>query len=214
MLKKVFENFSNNTTIHGFFYIVQPFRHKIERLFWILSVLISFILISLLMYRILSDNQKVQNIIYIDENFISVEDLNFPAVSICYGFQYKGSKYTTKTYDDFRKKLKQNETKIEDYSSKDLKYFQILSLIQKDRFMSEKFPYVNIPTDDFMNRIQELNNTLPMDSEDSEGAIYAWAMYGQWIGQHLVYGKKVLSDTGVCFGFNFPDQDQVYKSRM
>lgn len=213
MLKELFNNFSNNTTIHGFSYIVKPFRHRIERIFWILSVLISFVSVSFLMLKILSDTDRVQNIIYIDENYVSVEDLHFPAVSICYGLQYRGSYFTTLKYDEFLMMLKQNETKIEDYSLKELKHFQILSLVQKDRFLSDNFPNLNIPTDDFLDRIQELRDTLPLVSEENEGHAYSWTMTGQWIGQYLVYGKKVLSDTGVCFGFNFPNQDQVYKSR-
>lgn len=212
MLKEIFINFSDNTTIHGFSYIVQPSRYRTERVFWILSVLISFILISLLIYRLLSDSKKVPIIIYIDENYVSVEELDFPAVSVCYGFQFQKPCFTLDYYDEFVRKIKGNESRIDNYSLDELKNFQILSLLQKDQFMLENFPDLQIPTNDFIDRIQKLNDTIPLNQVNGEGTLFNWNSFGQWIGQYLVHGKRVLSDTGVCFGYNFPEQNKVFNT--
>lgn len=128
MLEKTIKYFCRNTNIHGFGYIVQQSGHRIEKIFWSLSILISFILTGILIHKLVIESQKNPTIIYTDQSVVNVEELNFPAVSICPGLLTKSRCETIIDYDKMKLDLI-DQPNITRYSLDDLKLLQIASLI-------------------------------------------------------------------------------------
>ena len=82
---KVIQNFSSDTNLHGFIYIFEPTRHKVERIFWTLSILTSFTITGILIYKFIVESQANPFVIYTDQSAISAQNIYFPSVSICPG---------------------------------------------------------------------------------------------------------------------------------
>lgn len=212
MSLEILKNFCSNTNIHGFSYIVQPSRRRIEKIFWFLSILTSFTLIGLLIHKLVLNSLKNPTIIFQDENAISVEDLDFPAVSICYGHYFRKPCDTTEEYDNFKADWHNKTRMIKDLNEHELKMFQVLSLLENDRFMSQNFPNLQIPTDDFVDKIFLLNRSFVVQMAPE--LAYTWWLLGKWAGEFQLNVEHVLSSTGLCYAFNLPSRDEVNKIDM
>lgn len=153
-IKKVFVNFCENTNIHGFNYITQPKRWKIEQLFWLLSIFTSTVLTGSLIRKLLLENLKNPTIIFTDQDVVYVTDIFFPSVSLTPGLILKTPEKTGIDYVAIKEKLINNEICLENLTLNELKRLQIASLIARDNFMSDNFN-VSIPTDDFIKRMRD-----------------------------------------------------------
>lgn len=210
MIKRIAKEFCSTTTIHGFSYIIQPSQHKIEKFFWILSVLTAFILTGVLIHKLIVESQKNPTIIYIDENAVNVEDISFPAVSICYGIAHRDPCTATIDYENLKSDLKSGKLKIEEISDEQLKYLQVLSLISHDEFMSQYYPTLQISTDYFEDNLEQMMISMKAFDYSHSYTIFEWILNGIWISQYQVDTTRTLSDTGFCLTFNLADQNEIY----
>ena len=223
MLKNIFNNFCLDTNIHGFAYIPQPQLHKVEKIFWILSVLTSFILTGLLIHKLLLESQKNPTVIYTDQNAVKIEELNFPAVSICPGLIYKTFCHVVIDYELIKAQLLSHEKNISELSIKDLKLMQVGSLVARDHFLSDNFPSLSIPTNDFMAIYERYNMTfVPY-------YMYKYAVgettrpylvlppsnfIGSYENKYTVYLKHFVTERGPCFTFNAPKVTDIYDTNV
>uniref|UniRef100_A0A336LE20 CSON007900 protein n=1 Tax=Culicoides sonorensis TaxID=179676 RepID=A0A336LE20_CULSO len=78
---KLFAEYCNSTTIHGFSYISD--RKKYVRKLWIMICIVSFIGCSTQIYELMEKWQKNPTILVFDQKFTSMKDINFPAITVC-----------------------------------------------------------------------------------------------------------------------------------
>lgn len=168
-------------------------------------IFVSFALTGILIYKLISESQKNPVVIYTDQNVISVQDINFPAVSLCFGLPYKLPCHTVLDYDHIKLDLESDSAKIKNLTLDNLKMLQLLSLVARDGFVAEKFPDLKIPTDDLVEIIENFDGALPYKHKYNPGYL------GNWINDYFVDTVKTLSDSGFCYTFNRADADFVYQ---
>ncbi|CAG9811124.1 unnamed protein product [Chironomus riparius] len=173
MMLKILETFCGHTNLHGFIYIVQPWRHKIEKFFWLISILISFILTGILINKLIIESQKNSIVIYMDQNPIKVQDLVFPAVAMCLGVLGRTPCKTQMFYDGAKSLLERNKTAIKPLKETQLKLLQIGSLLSRDRFMSDNFPTLNISTDNLMELLGILKRNISTISHNTSQTLFS-----------------------------------------
>lgn len=203
---KVIENYCSDTSLHGFIYIIQPPRHKSERIFWTFAIFASFIQTGILIYKFIVENQANPIVFYTDQNAISVQDINFPSVSFCPGILLKSMNEPFE-YHKIKAQLENQTLDIENLTLKELKMMQVASLVADDRFMSSKYQNLTIPTEDFV------------DILGSFGSFFGDPMYkrflrfyftGNWTDKYPANFTHTLWKTGPCYTFNFPNSTQMF----
>jgi len=223
MLKNIWSKFCSDTNIHGFAYISQKPRNLVEKIFWILSILTSFTITGLLIFKLLHESQKNPTVIYTDQNKVNIKELNFPAVSICPGLIYKTLCETVIDYPVIKSQLLNHEKNISELSIKDLKLLQVASLVARDHFLFDNFPSLSIPTDDFGEVFQQFNLTITPYFLYKRVVQYIVRPYvemppsnfmGSFENQYTVFLRQSVTEFGPCFTFNLPEITDIYDTKV
>lgn len=80
---KLFREYCENSTIHGVKYVGETNGHPLDRVWWILSLLISIVLCSYLIRNLWIKWEETPVIVHLSERPTSVWEIPFPAVTIC-----------------------------------------------------------------------------------------------------------------------------------
>jgi amiloride-sensitive sodium channel len=211
MMLKVFENYCSDTSLHGFIYIIQPPRHKIERIFWSLAIFASFIQTGILIYKFFVENQANPIVIYTDQNAISLQDIDFPSVSFCPGIIFKTMDKPFE-YHEIKKMLENQTMDIENLTLNELKMMQVASLVAQDKFMSTNYPNVSISTDDFVEVLGSFGSFFgPPAYFEGERLLSLSFFAGNWTDRYPANLTYTLWKTGFCYTFNFPNSSQMFE---
>ena len=81
-LKKDLVAYLQETTVHGFRYIVDG-RNLLEKLMWVLFIAAGFTFCGLIVYKALNDWDRNPVETTIDEVGVPVQELPFPAITVC-----------------------------------------------------------------------------------------------------------------------------------
>ena len=81
LTRDIYEYF-NETTVHGFHYIVTG-RNWVERFFWASLIICGFVLSSLIFRHAYNDWDETPLETTIKQVSLPVEELNYPAVTVC-----------------------------------------------------------------------------------------------------------------------------------
>lgn len=206
---EIVRDFCSDTNLHGFIYIVQPSRHKIERIFWSVSIFGSFILTLILIIKFIFESQSNPIVIYTDQNVINVEDINFPAVSVCPGVILKAGRKNTLDYKEIMMRITNETMDIEELTENELKLLQVASLIANDRFMSINFPNLSIPTDDFIEKLGEFEEFF--DDPPFKNVLVPYNFGANWTDKYPVFMTQNLWKFGFCHTFNFPNSSEIFR---
>jgi hypothetical protein len=202
---QIFITFCDSTSIHGFSYIAQSSRWKIERFFWLFSILTSLALTGTLIRKLIVENRHNPTIIYTDQNVVHVTDILFPSVSITPGLILKTPIKTGIDYVAVKQELTNGAAKIENFTQIELKRLQIASLIARDGFMAQF--NLSIPTDDFVQRLRDFPSMWRFMHAEKIGDIARLGLArSEWGGKYTVNFTEVLCPTGFCYTFNFPNK--------
>jgi len=205
---KVIENFCSDTNLHGFMYIMQPSRHRIEKIFWTFSILVSFTVTGILIYKFLVESQVNPIIIYTDQNAISAQDINFPSLSFCPGIIFESMKVPFK-YQKIKEMLENQTINLSNLTSDELKMMQVVSLVGNDRFMSENYRNLSITTDDFMDVLNSTGSFVG-DPILKYNLLPYFFLKGNWSNKYPMNLTRTLWKTGFCHTFNFPNSSQMF----
>lgn len=215
--KKLLTNFCSSTYIHGFAYIVQPKRWKIERIFWILSIAASMTLSCVLIQKLIIESFQNPVIIYTDQNVVDVTEIFFSAVSIIPGLILKTPLKMGIDYVAIKQQLMNHEISLENFTINELKKLQIASLIARDGFMSENFN-ISISTDDFIERMRDDFPSfwwLNINEEFTKYGNVVHYIEGTFSREFAPNFTEVLCPTGFCYTFNFPDDiNEILNTKM
>ena len=207
MLKRI-EFFCNNTNIHGFNYIGQSSRHKIEKIWWALSIFTSFIITGILIYKFIVESQVNPIVIYSDQNAISAYDLYFPSLSLCPGIIFETMKEPFQ-YRELKEMLENGTIELENLTLYEQKMMQTVSLIANDQFMLENYQNTSIPTDNFMDLLYSFGTFVGDPIQNDVDPPYFY-FRGNWSNKYPMNLTRTLWNTGFCHTFNFPNSSQMF----
>ena len=80
---KTVKEYGGSTTVHGIPYILEDGRHPLERILWIILVGIGAGMAAFLSLNIYNDWQSNQIITSVGTTGYSIENIEFPSVTIC-----------------------------------------------------------------------------------------------------------------------------------
>lgn len=80
---KICIDYIENCTVQGVRYIAEKNRHWLEKIFWIASITICFVLCSLTISEIYESWDQDPMLVTFGDSAISISDIPFPAVTIC-----------------------------------------------------------------------------------------------------------------------------------
>ena len=206
---KVIQNFCGDTNIHGFMYIGQESSHRIERIFWAVSIFVSFTLTGILIYKFIVESQANPIVIFTDQNAISVQDINFPSLSFCPGIIFETMKNPFK-YREIKGMLENETMELSNLTLSELKMMQIVSLVANDRFMSGNYPNLSITTEDFMEVLNTFGSYIGESVKSNVLPTY-YFFNGNWSNKYPMNLTRTLWRTGFCHTFNFPNSSQMFQ---
>ncbi|KAG5679611.1 hypothetical protein PVAND_009171 [Polypedilum vanderplanki] len=206
---KILQNYCQNTNLHGFIYIVQPSRHKIERFFWSILIFTSFILTLISIYKLYIASQKNPIIFYTDQNVVHVQDLNFPSVSICPGIIYRTSIRIVLDYDLIALHISEKTFNIDNLPDEILKMFHVTSLINRDVLFQSQYKKFAFSTTDFMDILHSFE--LPWFSSFSRIKNTTVNFFDAiWLKNYYAVLTQTLWKGGFCYTFNFPKLEDFF----
>ncbi|KAG5674049.1 hypothetical protein PVAND_004038 [Polypedilum vanderplanki] len=205
---KIIKNFCLNTNLNGFIYIAQPSRHKIERIFWSITIFISFILTGFLIKKLIRESEKNPIVIYTDQNVVHVENINFPAISVCPGIILHTPKRLTFVYKHYVDLIK-NKFGVNAYEERIMKMMQVASLMMRDNFMQSYFEMFSIPTDDFVEQLHKFEPFFFTTYDLIRNRTLSF-FDATWLRNSMANFTQTFWKQGFCYTFNFPGIDKMF----
>ncbi|KAG5667482.1 hypothetical protein PVAND_015462 [Polypedilum vanderplanki] len=215
-MKVEIEKYFESSTIHGFKYLSKKF-HWIERIFWVLSLLASITITILLIYKLIIKIQNVPIVISITDNAMSIADIDFPGVTICYSFKptFEYNKSHEYFYDHFANKIKNvdkrdkfqiyyvdilnafenNEIKFDKLDMEMLEHLQVVDLITDRGVFATK--NLSISTENIFKIIKEFQRYY-------EKSIY----FHDWTD--FTYVSESVMKHKLCITYNIPPHETVF----
>ena len=108
-------DYCQNTTVHGFAYWVSPDCHPVEKVFWIVIVIIGFTAGAIIVSKaIISWNEKPKKV-EISSFSEPVTKLIYPAITVCKPNAFDSGEYVRAVFNNFQYKVDKSETEYLDY---------------------------------------------------------------------------------------------------
>jgi acid-sensing ion channel, other len=82
MLNSV-QNYCNETTLHGFKYFTTETCRFSEKVFWFISLIVSFLSAVLLINKLHTEMTKTSIVTVTSSTAVPVEEIPFPAITFC-----------------------------------------------------------------------------------------------------------------------------------
>ena len=82
-VRKTAKQYGNATTVHGISYILEKGRHPLERLLWIVLVLIGFGVFFYLTATIWTERENNPVMTTVETTGYNIENIEFPSITIC-----------------------------------------------------------------------------------------------------------------------------------
>lgn len=108
-----FKDFLSRTTLHGFKYLGQKRRKRVEKIFWSIAFGISIILTVIMIYKLLQNYYNSPIVIVADNFDYWISDFHFPSVTICPSLMFNTKFVKTVDYNSITKALVLKQIAIE-----------------------------------------------------------------------------------------------------
>ncbi|KAJ0172809.1 hypothetical protein K1T71_011948 [Dendrolimus kikuchii] len=197
------DEFAQNSTLHGLRYIVDRTLSYIEKLFWLIVVIASITMCSLLIHNVWIKWQNSPIIITMDEKLVPVDSVPYPSLTICPQIKIKDNPFKFQAdlgyYDDIIWNV-YNET--------------------SDQIMLSEFSDIALVCDDDLRgniaKSQISNNTVNIDSIlkvalDFEDIFESCYWNNNPTSCKSLF-QKVLIREGVCFTTNALGADEIIRT--
>ncbi|XP_063532877.1 pickpocket protein 28-like [Cydia strobilella] len=201
----LFFDFAKNTTLHGLRYITEVGLTVIEKVFWVLTFLVSVILCFILIERVWHKWWYSPVIVSFNEKMVPVGEVPFPSITICPQWKCKTSAYN---YTD--KRIKYRRGRPKNMSEIDVETYNNERILLEDAYLvCEKFHW------DLTKRTR--TNTSLVDHLIRMAPKLDEAMAScRWRGTYRSckrYFTEVLTREGVCFNFNALSYNDIFKTK-
>ncbi|KAG5667533.1 hypothetical protein PVAND_015512 [Polypedilum vanderplanki] len=198
MLKFAIKKFFNESSVHGFQYLTKAKVHLVERVFWLLSIVISYVCSGILIYQIGVKVKEDLTVTYTSDIAVSVTEIPFPSVSFC--FEILQLVDERDSYTVVKKQLLSNEIKFDNLTENEQEIMQALSLILSDKFLT-KLNITEISTNNLVSIIEKRSVRFEAFMTRSEFG-YLWG----------VNFARILGPYGFCYNFNIAEPKDLYQN--
>lgn len=210
-LWELFSDYSEISTIHGVRYMGEKKRHWTERLWWLIAVVSSIIVCSLLVYQTWLKWQRTPVIVTFSEQSTPVYEIPFPTVTICTDIKIKPTQMNyTNIWHQLNNESIYNTTNI---TPEKMKILYSLSPLceEKPRYFEH---FLNL------RKTKTLINTTDADIEffnyakRSAPSLQDTLIKCNWHRRNINCSKiftEIQTDEGICFTFNSHNASELYK---
>lgn len=208
-LWELFSDYSEISTIHGVRYMGEKKRHWTERLWWLIAVVSSIIVCSLLVYQTWLKWQRTPVIVTFSDSSTPVYEIPFPTVTICTDSKMRSLNYT----NIFHQLNNESSYSTMNITSEKMKILYALSPLceEKPRFFEQ-----------FLNlyKTKNLINSTEADVEffnyakRAAPSMHDTLIQCNWHHKNINCSEiftEIQTDEGICWTFNSLNASEVYK---
>lgn len=196
---KNFQIYTDNSTIHGVKYLGESNRHWLEKIFWISSITICFVLLSFTIREIYDNWDENPVLLTFAEKTHSISDIPFPAVTICPVTQIDRNKLNFTEFVQYFKNTQSGEIFFEKAKSFEaalhlctLNYSQLFQILFNQSFLE---------SDNFVNEILKISLEPVMTNCN-------WRRRN--ISCHAIF-TPILTSQGICYSYNILHSSDIIK---
>uniref|UniRef100_A0A1I8Q8M8 Pickpocket protein 28-like n=1 Tax=Stomoxys calcitrans TaxID=35570 RepID=A0A1I8Q8M8_STOCA len=202
-IRKTYEEFCGNTSIHGFQYFGQH-RPRKEIFFWIVVFAITIYFCTSIIVRIYVKWYETPVIVSFSEKSTPIWNIPFPRVTICPETKRSINKTAEDTFVELYRKMKDFEKGDrqfnENFTRTDLEDTLTLMHICNSINVNTEPIIRNLSYTDIMSRM------LP----NFDKYFHTCAWFGNETSCNSLF-KKVYTDEGICYVFNTLKADDMYR---
>lgn len=207
---ELFSDYSEFSTIHGVRYMGEKKRHWIERIWWLLVVICSIVVCSILVYQTWLKWQNTPVIVTFSEESTPVYEIPFPTVTICTDIKIKQSKLN---FTEMWHKLNKNGYKNATIKAEDLQMMHSLSPVC-DRMPAHFEEFIKLSgvindTEADANFFMNAKRAAPSLNE----ILFRCTWHRQDVNCSDIF-QEILTDEGICFAFNYHNASELYNEFM
>ncbi|XP_056638388.1 pickpocket protein 28-like [Diorhabda sublineata] len=192
-----FQEFTDNTGIHGFKYMGEQKRTMCERFWWVILFCISLFVCTNLIIKTWIKWDQSPVLVSFARSPTPVWQIPFPAISICSETKTKQTVYNfTNAYDRYI----HNRTNMTD---EEMKHFSDSSLICDNHLYTEGDKYANIKTIDY------LMSVAPQFEEIFFTC--SWTLLNETCYNLFT---PIITEEGLCFTFNMLDRSELFRENV
>lgn len=201
----LFSDYSERSTIHGIRYLGEKRRHWTERIWWLISFVISTVVCAALIYKIYWRWMYAPVIITFADEATPISNIPFPTITICRSVKVQRNFLN---YSAIHSQLSENDFKNVDLSDEEV--YQVNSLANYCRpptFLGEYMDFKNITFN--RNAIPYMEGLLPKLFNELQMCNLAV----DEVPCNEIF-TKTLTDDGLCYTFNHMDSSQIYNEDL
>lgn len=198
--KQYFIDYTENSTVHGIKYIGEKQRHYVEKIFWIISIIICFAGCAVTIFEIYKKWESNPVLVTLAEKAIPVSQIPFPAITIC-----PMTKLDKKiiNFTEYSKLLRKNQT--DKLTESQLISFE--AAIQICNVETPNFKFKKIGSElrggDIVSEVENISVKLT-DTMLS----CSWRGFPEECNELFT---EIITEEGFCFTFNMLDLSELIK---
>ncbi|XP_075972067.1 pickpocket protein 28-like [Anticarsia gemmatalis] len=208
LVREIFYDYANNTTLHGLSYTTKRGLSLVEKIFWLITFVASVCICCYQIHKVFIKWKSSPVIVTVSEQLVPVGKVPFPSVTICpqskirpqvYNYTEEYAKYV----NIFQKRKKTPLPYDKDFSM----FEDILQICDPDGFILKRYNHV-FP-DEFSNA-----STVENIRHVSTKMVDIFG-YCNWRGSFNLdcggYFSEVLTSEGICFTINALAEDEILR---
>lgn len=183
LIKDLCVDYTKNSTLHGLRYITASGLTLLEKLFWLVTFLVSVGLCGYLIKNVYSKWTNSPVIVTVSEKLVSVDTVPFPSVTICPQIKSRAGKYN---FGDMLNKFKENNN----FNESQVDMLKDISLICNKAVVSNR----NFTNASLLKNIMYVSPAIHYTFDS------CYWQHSRISCQNLF--EKVYTAEGVCFNMN------------
>lgn len=199
-------DYAENSTVHGVRYLCEKNRPAIERIWWIIVLLVSVSVCSKMIYEIYQKWVEEPVIVSFAEKATSIWGISFPAITICVPVKAVAQSFNLSEALDSVNSWK-NGTPPGEMSTKDRVYisqYETLSHIMK---IPQEHYNVSLGKYDGRYYFKTLVDIAPLAIDVNYTCTFSNADIAC-----AEYVTEIMTDEGICYSFNIIDPNDIFRN--
>ncbi|KAJ0172808.1 hypothetical protein K1T71_011947 [Dendrolimus kikuchii] len=197
------DEFAQNSTLHGLRFIVDRTLNYIEKLFWMIVVIVSISLCGILIQNVWVKWQSSPIIITMDEKLVPVNTVNYPSLTICPQIKIKENSFDFEAERKYYKDLMLSGITLKNLSRGSNKFADLSLVCDADLWINVMQPSLKSYKVNVDNIVEEA-----LDYED----VFQWCQQYKNVIKCEDLFQKVLIRGGVCFTINSLYANKIVRS--